>query len=420
MIQLTKGYELREADFETTSNSENRLYYDDSYLTEFQANLVEQFRKGGCFAVVLDQTAFYPTSGGQMHDLGTLNGQPVLEVLEEGDMVLHLLDNPLKENEITGKIDWYRRYIFMQQHTAFHILAQTFERFRVDTLSSYLGETKSTIEVRLKEFSWEKALEIEEYSNRIVFENRLVESTWVKHNQLESLNLRKFPPKMDRPIRLVSIKDFDLDPCGGTHVKTTGEAGMIKMLSWEKVRGNIRITFQAGWRALEDYQNRVITTQKIARNLSLTDPEMADEVIALKANLAEREKQLRKMAEDLLLFEAKEIVARWRKIKEDILQLGYEQKATQDLKFLSRVVSKEIPCVVIFHTNQDPITIIVACSKVDSPNLLPIISTLQQSMEVKGGGQSKFIEIHGVTKSNKLEVLQIIRDFLVSEETNND
>lgn len=420
MIQRTKGYELREADFETPNTIENRLYYDDSYLAEFQANLVEQFRKGVYFAIVLDQTAFYPTSGGQMHDLGTLNGQPVLEVLEERDTILHLMENPLKENEVTGKIDWHRRFIFMQQHTAFHILAQTFERFRVDTLSSYLGEIKSTIDVQLNEFSWKKALEIEEYSNRIVFENRPVESAWVKHHQLESLNLRKLPPKMARPIRLISIKDFDLDPCGGTHVKTTGEVGMIKMLSWEKVRGNIRITFQAGWRALEDYQNRVITTQKIARNLSLTDPEMADVVIALKDNLAEREKQLRKMAEDLLLFEAKEIVARWQKIKEDILQLEFEQKATQDLKFLSRVVSKEISCSVIFHTNQDPITIIVGCSKVDSPDLRLIISTLQQSMEVKGGGHSKFIEIHGVTKAKKLEVLEIIRDFLVSEETNNE
>ena len=411
---------MREADFETASTIENRLYYDDSYLTKFQANLVEQFRKGDHFAVVLDQTAFYPTSGGQMHDLGTLNDQPVLEVLEEGDMVLHLMEIPLKENKITGKIDWHRRYVFMQQHTAFHILAQTFERFRVDTLSSSLGETKSTIDVKLKEFSWEKALELEEYSNRIVFENRSVESTWVQHHQLESLNLRKLPPKMDRPIRLVSIKDFDLDPCGGTHVKTTGEVGMIKMLSWEKVRGNIRIIFQAGWRALEDYQNRVITTQKIAQNLSLTDPEMADEVIALKANLAERERQVRKMGEELLLFEAKEILARCHKRKEDILQLGFEQKGIQDLKFLTRAVSKEILGSVIFHTNQDPVIVIVACSREDSPDLRLIISTLQQSMEVKGGGHSKFIEIHGVTKSKKLEVLDIIRDFLVSQKTDNE
>ena len=195
---------------------------------------------------------------------------------------------------------------------------------------------------------------------------------------------------------------------------------MIKMLSWEKVRGNIRIIFQAGWRALEDYQNRVITTQRIAQNLSLTDPEMADEVIALKANLAERERQVRKMGEELLLFEAKEILARCHKRKEDILQLGFEQKGIQDLKFLTRAVSKEILGSVIFHTNQDPVIVIVACSREDSPDLRLIISTLQQSMEVKGGGHSKFIEIHGVTKSKKLEVLDIIRDFLVSQKTDNE
>lgn len=397
----------------TDYHVKSRLYYDNSYLTEFQASVQEQYRKGDNFAIVLDQTAFYPTSGGQMHDLGELDNQAVLEVQEEGSTILHIMEKPLENHQITGRIDWPRRFRFMQQHTGFHILAQTFQRFRINTLSSHLGESRSTIDVQTSEFTWEKALEMENYANEIIFENRPVESLWVNYDQLESLNLRKFPPKMDRPIRLVSIKDFDLDPCGGTHVKLTGEVGLIKILSWEKVRGNIRCTFQAGWRALKDYQQRVLTTQKIAQHLSVTDAEMADEVITVKTALKEREKQIKKLNEELLKHEVKELVSKWEPACGKIIELEYEDRTIQEIKFLAIAVTKEIQCRLVIHTDVDPVTIILANSEECSMDLRTIITTLRTKFDIKGGGHAGFVEIHGLSKSNKAAALEKIKELMV-------
>jgi alanyl-tRNA synthetase len=118
-----------------------RLYYDNSYLSEFKANLIEQYRKGDFFAIILDQTAFYPTSGGQMADKGMLNDQSVKDVIEEGEEIAHLVAEPVENEVVIGKIDWTRRFDFMQQHTGFHILAQSFlQTMGIETLSSHLGE----------------------------------------------------------------------------------------------------------------------------------------------------------------------------------------------------------------------------------------------------------------------------------------
>ncbi len=292
-----------------------RLYYDNSYIREFEAQIVEQYKKNDKFAVILDQTAFYPTSGGQMADSGFLNDQQVLDVIEEGEEIVHLVSEPIQtESAVTGKLDWNRRFDFMQQHSGFHILAQSFLQISgIKTLSSHLGEIKDTIDVDMTELTWEQVYKIEEYANTIDWQNRPIVSCWVSSKEIDNLSLRKPPKFFDKPIRLIDIKDFDLDPCGGTHVQNTGEIGSIKVLSWEKVRNNIRCSFVAGKRALLDYQNRTKITQKINQILSTTDSEMTGQVELLKQNVKIREKQLKKIQLQLLEVEAAELVSRGKK-----------------------------------------------------------------------------------------------------------
>lgn len=217
------------------------MYYQDSYLKEFKAKILKKVKINNHPAVILDKTAFYPTSGGQPYDKGVIQDIPVVEVVEEGDMIIHILKKELKDNinsEVVGKIDWKRRFDHMQQHLGQHILSGALmEMWGVETLSFHLGEKICTLDIAKEKFSEEEAKKAEECANKIIFDNRLVNCYFVEgEEELKRLNLRKVPEKTGE-IRIIEVADFDISACGGTHCRATGEVGMIKITKWEK-RGN--------------------------------------------------------------------------------------------------------------------------------------------------------------------------------------
>lgn len=394
-----------------------RLYYDNSYVTEFEAQIIEQYKKGDKFAVIVDQTAFYPTSGGQMADSGTLNDQQVLDVIEERDEIVHLVSEPIQSgNVVIGKIDWNRRFDFMQQHTGFHILAGSFLQVTgAITLSSHLGEDKDTIDVNMTELTWEQVQKIEELANTIVYQNRPVNSSWASAKEIENLSLRKPPKFFNKPIRLIDIKDFDHDPCGGTHVSNTGEVGMIKVLSWEKVRDNIRCSFVAGKRALLDYQCRTKTTQKINRVLSTTDSETADQVELLKQNVKIRDKQLKKLQQQLLQLETDQLVARGKNQKGELWIEEFKFKKPNDIRYLAVNVSKKIPTIIVFFSTDDPAYLVVACDDSLQIDLQPLIPRLRDILGAKGGGNAGFIELNHANKSNFEQAFEFLKNSVTTQ-----
>lgn len=388
-----------------------RLYYDNSYLREFEAQIVEQYKKNDKFAVILDQTAFYPASGGQMADSGFLNDQPVLDVIEDGEEIIHLVSEPLKaESSVSGKLDWNRRFDFMQQHTGFHILAQSFLQISgVITLSSHLGELKDTIDVDMTELTWEQVYKIERHANTIVWQNRPVASSWISAKEVDNLSLRKPPKFFNKPIRLIDIKDFDLDPCGGTHVQNTGEVGLIKVLSWEKVRNNIRCSFVAGKRALIDYQNRTKITQKISQILSTSDSEMIGQVELLKQNVKIRDKQLKKLQLQLLDLEAAQLVSQGKKHKGELWIEEIKLKDPVDIRYLAVNVSKKIPAIVVFYTTADPAYLVISCENSRQIDLGLLIPKLRDILGAKGGGRATFAELNYLDKSQFNQAFEFLK-----------
>ncbi|GAH96778.1 unnamed protein product [marine sediment metagenome] len=241
-----------------------RLYYEDSYLKEFKAKVLKKIKIDNRKAVVLDETAFYPTSGGQPYDKGVIQDVPVVEVVEEGDEIIHILKEELKEkinSEVVVKIDWERRFDHMQQHSGQHILSGALMKlWGVETVSFHLGEEVCTLDIAKEKLTGEEAKKTEEYANEIIFENRLVKCYFVEEGEdLKRLNLRKVPEKTEK-IRIIEVEDFDLSACGGTHCRATGEVGMIKITKWEKRGEKIRLEFICGRRAWKDYfwKNEVI------------------------------------------------------------------------------------------------------------------------------------------------------------------
>lgn len=220
-----------------------RLYYQDSYLTEFEATASNAGDR-----IYLDRTAFYPTSGGQPFDLGTLNGVPILEVVDEEDRVAHLLAEPIASGPVTGALDWARRFDHMQQHTGQHLLSAVLaERFGLTTVSFHLGAESCTIDLAAPAISAEMLEQVERLANAEIVANRPVRVSY--EDAATAQGLRKASERSG-VLRIVEITGLDRSACGGTHVRTTGEIGALLLGGTEKVRQTTRLTFVCGQRAI--------------------------------------------------------------------------------------------------------------------------------------------------------------------------
>ncbi len=289
-----------------------RLYFDDAYLTHFQARVVERLTWHGRPAVVLDRTAFYPEGGGQPADHGTLNGVPVVDVQvrPEDRAVVHVLAAPLDADDVEGRVDWPRRFDHMQQHTAQHILSQAFLRVaEAETVGFHLGREVVTIDLDRHDLSEEDLQRAEDLANRVVDENRPVTARFVDDATLARLNVRR-PVRVTGPVRIVEVADFDRVPCGGTHVRATAEVGLIAILRAERYKGGTRVTFVAGQRARRDYRQRRLLLTQVGRLLSCGETDLIARVERLLAD-HQRLSRLWRQAQERLL--AQEAATLWAK-----------------------------------------------------------------------------------------------------------
>ena len=273
-----------------------RAYYWDSYTVEFAAEVVEATETEGRPAVRLSQTYFYPTSGGQPHDTGRLfQGERVARVLdvvlrESDEAVLHVLDSALAEGEVTGKIDWPRRFDHMQQHTGQHILSQAFIRTaEAETIGFHLSGQSVTIDLGCANLTVEQVRAAEQLANEVVTHNRPVRAGEVAREVAATLPLRKMPPGRDGKLRLIDIDGFDLTACGGTHVASTAEVGLVKVLKTERRGESTRVEFVCGGRAVADYRRK----HDVAQQLGATLTTGLDDLPAALARVQDEARQLR-------------------------------------------------------------------------------------------------------------------------------
>jgi alanyl-tRNA synthetase len=280
-----------------------RLYYQDCYLREFRAHVVETEDDGR--RVYLDRTAFYPTSGGQPFDTGTLGGVNVIEVIDEEERVAHVLDAAIAAGEVAGQIDWTRRFDHMQQHSGQHLLSAVLEElFKIPTVSFHLGTEVCTIDVTAASLAPRQVEQAEERCAEIVSQARRLGISF--EDAAADLGLRKESQRTGT-LRVVAIDGIDRSACGGTHVRTTAEIGPVAIRRTEKIRGNTRLEFVCGLRALRHARADFRTLQELSRQLSVP----ASETPALVATQLERVKALEKanqrMAAELAQREGREL-----------------------------------------------------------------------------------------------------------------
>jgi alanyl-tRNA synthetase len=281
-----------------------RLYYHDSYLTEFRARVVDVSPDAVSpdavspdrQRVYLDRTAFYPTSGGQPFDTGELGGLRVVEVTDEGDRIAHVLAGALAESEVVGQIDRGRRFDHMQQHTGQHLLsAVLLELLDAPTVSFHLGADACTIDVA-GAIGPDELRKAERRANEIVFENRPVNISF--QDSAQDLGLRK-PTEREGLVRIVSIENLDRSACGGTHVRATGEIGPILIRKLDRIRGNLRIEFLCGARAVARARADFDALSEVARVFSSPLDETPALAEAQREKLQESERTRRRVATEL-------------------------------------------------------------------------------------------------------------------------
>jgi len=277
-----------------------RLYYVDSTLCTFQATVISSELVDGRHHVVLDQTAFYPTSGGQPFDTGTLGGHEVSDVtdLEDGS-IAHVLDHPLEAaRRVTGEINWPRRLDHMQQHSGQHILSAAFDRLSgVRTVSFHMGADTSTIDLA-REVSSAEIAAAETEASRIVFEDRVVSVRFASDEEAARLPLRKEPARTGT-LRLVDIADFDLSACGGTHVPRTGMIGLIAIAGSERFKGGSRVSFVCGSRALRAHAHLRDTAAAASRLLSVAVRDLPAAIERVQADVKSLTRAQRDLQEEV-------------------------------------------------------------------------------------------------------------------------
>lgn len=292
-----------------------RLFWQDPYATAFTATVTRAWEEGGRFMVELDRTLFYPTSGGQPHDTGSLGGVRVLDVYEpekHGERIVHVLEAALEEGAtVEGKIDWSRRYRHMQRHTGQHILSQAFLRAaQWNTIAVSLAGPEIHIDFDVwpgPDAAAETLEKAEALANWAVYANLAVSAREVPEAQVPLLPLRRMP-KVRGAVRVVEIEDWDLAPCGGTHLRSTAEAGPIKLLGFEKgKKKQIRVYARTGWEALEDYAAKHRALKGLAARFSSGVFDVAERVQKLEDELYAARGEARELAEELAEGYAREL-----------------------------------------------------------------------------------------------------------------
>ncbi|NOT28617.1 MAG: phosphoesterase [Acidobacteria bacterium] len=375
-----------------------RIYYLDAYCRTFDTRVARALQHEGRPAVVLDRTAFYPTSGGQPFDVGRLGGARVLDTVDLEDEIVHVISQPLEAGaEIDAEIDWNRRFDHMQQHTGQHVLSAAFDRlFDNRTVGFHMGADVSTIDLA-REATPEDVERAVDEANRIVWEDRPVTIRFASQEEVSTLALRK-ESQREGTLRLVEVADFDLSACGGTHVTRTGAIGMIAVLSGERVRGGLRVTFACGGRALTTLRLYRDAVTGSVRSLSVLPAELPAAVERVQKEARDVRKQLKGVQDQLAVHEAERLGALAVPVGTASLLVeivsGWEPAALKGLT--SAVTTNRQVCAALLSPGP-PVSIVLSCSAGVAVDVNACLQELLRQFGGKGGGKRDLAQGGGLT-----------------------
>lgn len=382
-------------------------------MLEFDAAIVDSRQADGKWHTVLDRSAFYPTSGGQLHDTGTLNGVEVIEVIEtdSGD-VCHVTGCEVGAvgDNIRGTVNAARRLGNRQKHTAQHILSQAFIKLaQAETVSVHLGEEYASVELSAGELSDKQLAEAETLSNQIIVDNIPVEVMFVSSDQAASMPLRKVPDRTGK-IRVIRIGDLDWSACGGTHCRQTAEVSVIKLIGTEKIRGHLSVRFLAGRQALDDYRRRFDLTQALSHQLTCHINDIVGKFDKLSAENKDQRKQLAELQAKLLPMRAQELAQQIKQYGKTKLVFHVEEAGDVQMaaKLAREVIAYTEGVAVLLVGDR----MVIAAHEAGGVKAGVLAKELAAKTSLKGGGSDNQAQLGGANIKQADEYRRIIEELL--------
>ena len=366
-----------------------RLYYTDSYLRDFRAHVAHTAEGGR--VLYLDRTAFYPTSGGQPYDLGTIAGVAITDVSDEEGGIAHHLAAPVSAEEVECAIDWPRRFDHMQQHTGQHLISAVFEElFHLKTVSFHMGADSSTIDLEGGAVDLRVLTATEMRANEIVWENRPVGVQF--EHAADVQGLRK-PSEREGTLRIISIEGLDRSACGGTHVRATGEIGTVLLRKVEKVRQTSRVEFLCGERAIRRARADYEALSRTAQLFSAPLDDVPNVVAAAQESAKSSDKARRKLELELAAYQGKELYAATEPAADGFRRVlrRSERGNLEDLRAVAQSFTAQ-PKSVFTAALQDPPSVLLAVSEdagIDAGKTLKAALTANGG---RGGGTARIAQ----------------------------
>ena len=375
----------------------DRLYYHDSFLYDFDAE-VREVSESPRPAIILDRSAFYPTSGGQVFDTGVIATESeklaVTEVADtENGHVVHYLEAPVKDikpgTHIHGQIDATRRRDHMQQHSGQHVLSAAFVKlFDMPTVSFHMADDYCSIDIETSSLSKDQIEQAERLANEIILENRPVAIRFVTRDEAGKLGLRKLPPAERDELRIIDIRDWDVSACGGTHVSQTGQIGCILLRKTEKVRQGYRVEFVAGQRAVatarRDFTALTETAALFSAHIYDVPQQAAKALDAIKSLRKEREQSEEELAAaqaTAILVETAESGGR------KLIIRTFSDREMNSLKLLAQKLIRLAPNVVVLLGATAPQPSLVFAQSAGQPfDMGALMKQVMAKFGGRGGG----------------------------------
>jgi len=402
----------------------HRLYYDDAYLENFEARVLScspaepvQGASGmqPAWEVLLDQTAFYPSSGGQPNDLGLLGEAAVLDVRDEADGVVHIVDREVERGGVKGCVNWPRRFDHMQQHTGQHLLSAMFqERFGLPTVSFHLGEEICTIDLHGAEPSRDQLIGAQRAANKVIFEDRIISVRYGTREQLARLGVRK-EVERDGLLRAIEIEGADLQPCGGTHVKSTGQIGMILVRGCTKVRQDWRVEFVCGRRAEQMATEDFERARVLMGSLGCALQELPAAVGRLAAERDANFKSLRGALQQLATVWAAQLAATAPSAANGvrIVSLPLKDVHTELLQPLATEIAKNERTVALLVLEESG-QLVFAQHPTAGKDLGAVLKSVLSAHPGKGGGSRDFVRAKLVDPSTSAAALELAKSLIAA------
>ncbi|MCL2617176.1 MAG: alanine--tRNA ligase-related protein [Defluviitaleaceae bacterium] len=385
----------------------DRLYYENTYESEFYAKVLSCEKSGEHWYIVLDRTCFYPEGGGQPGDTGFLNDVRITDCRTIAKAITHIAENPLEPGTtVYGKIDFLRRFTFMQNHTGEHILSGIVKKlYGFDNVGFHLSENNMTMDFN-GELSKEDLLEIEELANKSVYSNITTEISLFDSAKLKELNLDyRSKKELDGSVRIVSVPWYDACACAGLHVHTSGEVGVIKVISAQRYKGGSRVYALCGYNALEDYRMKNDNILKISTLLSVKPHEISTAVEKTITNISEQKRLISALRSEVFALKA-QCYAEGTPMAY-VFENGLEPA---DLLNFANEIASRAKVAFVFSNSVDSINVYkyAICSQSPSLGLAEIAKGFNQALGGRGGIKNNIAQ--GVVNASKDSIEAFVTD----------